>query len=89
MPDRDYVVLIGNLRDRWGHREEPAMPGLLSRQWWSDARHYQIAALSALLAFNFGWLDFGARPLNSALAVVGALATRALCTRWFALPGGK
>ena len=62
------------------------MPDLLPGQLWSDARHYQIAALSTLLAFNFGWLDFGARPLNSALAVGGALATQALCTRWFALP---
>ena len=75
------------------------MPGLLSRfssrfssrflprQWWSDARHYQIAALSTLLIFNIGWLDFGARPLNSALAIAGALATQALCTYWFGLPG--
>jgi enediyne biosynthesis protein E5 len=70
------------------------MPGLLSRfssrllprQWWTDARHYQIAALSTLLVFNLGWLDFGARPLNSALAIAGALATQALCTNWFALP---
>jgi enediyne biosynthesis protein E5 len=62
------------------------MPGLLPRQWWSDARHYQIAALSTLLAFNLGWLDFVARPLNSALAIGGALVTQVLCTRWFALP---
>jgi enediyne biosynthesis protein E5 len=53
---------------------------------WSDARHYQIAALSTLLVFNLGWLDFGARPLNSALAIAGALAAQALCTYWFALP---
>jgi Na+-transporting NADH:ubiquinone oxidoreductase subunit NqrB len=52
----------------------------------SDARHWQIAALSCLLVLNFGWLDFGARPLNSALAVSAALATQALCTRWFGLP---
>jgi Na+-transporting NADH:ubiquinone oxidoreductase subunit NqrB len=70
------------------------MPGLLPRsvlrflphELWSDARHYQIAALSTLLVFNLGWLDFGARPLNSALAIAGALATQALCTYWFALP---
>ncbi len=62
------------------------MPKRLSRPFWSDARHYQIAALSTLLIFNIGWLDFGARPLNSALAIAGALATQALCTRWFALP---
>jgi len=54
--------------------------------FWSDARHYQIAALSTLLAFNFGWLDFGARPLNSALAIGSALVTQAICSRWFGLP---
>src|SRR5882672_8937309 len=57
----------------------------LPREFWSNARHYQIAALSTLLVFNLGWLDFGARPLNSALAIAGALATQALCTWWFAL----
>jgi Na+-transporting NADH:ubiquinone oxidoreductase subunit NqrB len=62
------------------------MSSLLRREWWSDARHYQIAALSTLLIYNLGWLDFGARPLNSALAIAGALAMQALCTRWFALP---
>ena len=58
----------------------------LPREWWTDARHYQIAALSTLLAFNLGWLDFGARPLNSALAIAGALVTQALCTRFYELP---
>jgi Na+-transporting NADH:ubiquinone oxidoreductase subunit NqrB len=62
------------------------MSFIWSRAWRTDARHYQIAALTTLLAFNFGWLDFGARPLNSALAIAGALATQALCTWWFALP---
>src|SRR5215471_10447873 len=58
----------------------------LPREFWSDARHYQIAALSNLLVFNLGWLDFGARPLNSILAIGGALATQALCTRLCKLP---
>jgi enediyne biosynthesis protein E5 len=62
------------------------MSDLLRRDWWSDARHYQIVALSTLLVYNLGWLDFGARPLNSALAIAAALATQALCTWWFALP---
>jgi enediyne biosynthesis protein E5 len=62
------------------------MSPLLPREWWSDARHYQIAALATLLVFNLGWLDFGARPLNSVLAIGAALATQALCTYWFALP---
>jgi enediyne biosynthesis protein E5 len=53
---------------------------------WSDARHAQILALSTLLIYNFGWLDFGAKPLNSACAIGGALAMQAACSRWFALP---
>jgi enediyne biosynthesis protein E5 len=56
------------------------------RQFWSDARHYQIAALATLLIFNLGWLDFGAQTLNSALAIAGALATQAVCSRCFGLP---
>ena len=59
---------------------------LFAYPFWSDARHYQIAALATLLIYNIGWLDFGARPLNSALAIAGALATQAVCTRWFVLP---
>ncbi len=55
-------------------------------RFWSDARHYQIAALATLLIYNIGWLDFGARPLNSALAIVSALATQAVWTWWFKLP---
>jgi enediyne biosynthesis protein E5 len=56
------------------------------RAWWSDARHFQIAALSTLLAINFVWIDFGAKPLHSALAITSALATQAACSRWFGLP---
>jgi Na+-transporting NADH:ubiquinone oxidoreductase subunit NqrB len=59
---------------------------LFATPFWTDARHYQIAALATLLAYNIGWLDFGARPLNSALAIMSALATQALCTRWYGLP---
>jgi len=62
------------------------MPRWLPRAVWSDARHYQIAALATLLIFNLGWLDFGARPLNSALAIGSALATQVLCSRLFGLP---
>jgi hypothetical protein len=32
------------------------------------------------------WVDFGAQPLNSLLAIGGALAMQALCTYLFALP---
>lgn len=56
------------------------------RAWWTDARHFQIAALSTLLAVNFAWTDFGATPLHSALAITGALAAQAACSRWFGLP---
>ena len=62
------------------------MSGSSARGFWSDARHYQIAALATLLVFNLGWLDFGARPLNTMLAIGSALATQALCARFFALP---
>jgi hypothetical protein len=53
------------------------------RRWWSDARHFQIVALATLLAINFVWIDFGARPLQSAFAIAGALATQAVCARLF------
>src|SRR5579871_4462773 len=53
------------------------------RIWWSDARHFQIAALSSLLVINFFWIDFGAKPLYSALAIGSALATQIVCARLF------
>ena len=56
------------------------------RARWSDARHFQVAALSILLAINFVWIDFGAKPLYCALAIGGALATQIFCSRYFALP---
>src|SRR5262249_49929857 len=64
----------------------PAWPLGVMRRMASDARHFQIAALASLLAFNFGWIDFGAKPLNSALAIAFALATQAICSRAFGLP---
>jgi enediyne biosynthesis protein E5 len=51
------------------------------RTWWSDARHFQIVALSSLLTINFIWLDFGAKPLYSALAISSALLTQVICSR--------
>jgi Na+-transporting NADH:ubiquinone oxidoreductase subunit NqrB len=62
------------------------MRGRLPRLLWSDARHFQIAALAPLLAINFAWLDFSAKPLNSALAIGSALATQIVCSRHFGLP---
>ena len=62
------------------------MSRLLAHPFWSDARHYQIAALTTLLIFNFGWLDFGAQPFNSACAIAAALATQVVCSRFYDLP---
>jgi Na+-transporting NADH:ubiquinone oxidoreductase subunit NqrB len=56
------------------------------RRWWSDARHFQIVALSSLLLINFFWIDFGAKPLYSALAILSALATQVVCARLAGLP---
>ena len=56
------------------------------RAWYADARHFQIAALSCLLAVNFVWIDFGAKPAYSALAICSALATQVVCSRCFGLP---
>src|SRR4051812_21994089 len=52
----------------------------------ADARHYQIAALSTLLVFNLGWIDFGAQPANSALALAAALLTQIVCSRLTGVP---
>jgi enediyne biosynthesis protein E5 len=56
------------------------------RAWWSDARHFQIVALSSLLTINFFWIDFGAKPLYSAFAIGSALATQIICSRLSGLP---
>jgi Na+-transporting NADH:ubiquinone oxidoreductase subunit NqrB len=56
------------------------------RTWWSDARHFQIVALSSLLIINFFWIDFGARPLYSALAISSALLTQIISSRLSSLP---
>ena len=54
--------------------------------WPEDGRYYQIAALGVLLGLNIAFLDLGAKPLPSLLAVAGALATQALCSRLWRLP---
>lgn len=41
-----------------------------------DARYFQIATLGSLLAINFAWIDFGARPGPSAIAIISALLTQ-------------
>src|SRR4051812_1449453 len=62
------------------------MPRWLAKDFWTDARHYQIAAVSVLLIYNVAFLDFGARPLNSALAIGAAVLTQAVFSVWFGLP---
>jgi enediyne biosynthesis protein E5 len=51
-----------------------------------DARYFQIAALGSLLAINFSLIDFGARPLPSAIAVGCSLLTQIVCSRIADLP---
>jgi Na+-translocating ferredoxin:NAD+ oxidoreductase RnfD subunit len=58
----------------------------LRSRFWSDARHYQIAALTTLVIFNIGWIDFGARPLNTAAALAASLVTQIVCSRAFGVP---
>jgi Na+-transporting NADH:ubiquinone oxidoreductase subunit NqrB len=64
----------------------PVAARFVTAPFWRDARHYQIAALTTLVIFNVGWIDFGARPLNSALALIGALATQVVCSRRAGVP---
>jgi enediyne biosynthesis protein E5 len=61
------------------------MPGRWT-PFFADARHHQIAALTLLLAINFLFVDFGAKPLPSVLAIAAALVTQAACAWWFGLP---
>src|ERR1700738_5624059 len=59
------------------------MPG--RSRFLADARHLQIAALATLLAINFLYIDFGAKPLASVLALAASLATQVVCAWWFGL----
>jgi enediyne biosynthesis protein E5 len=60
------------------------MPGR-SPPFLADARHLQIAALAGLLAINFLFIDFGAKPMASALAIGASVATQMACAWWFSL----
>jgi enediyne biosynthesis protein E5 len=62
------------------------MARLFDARFFRDARHYQIAALSTLVVFNLGWVDFGARPLNSACAILASLLTQIVCSRLAGIP---
>ena len=87
-PDRPTMrrFAVPSVCARGTSRRRSMPKRLFASPFWSDARHYQIAALATLLIYNIGWLDFGARPLNSALAIAAALATQAFCTWWYKLP---
>jgi enediyne biosynthesis protein E5 len=59
---------------------------MVASRFRADARHYQIAALSTLVVFNLGWIDFGARPANTALALAGSLIAQIICSRLTGVP---
>jgi Na+-transporting NADH:ubiquinone oxidoreductase subunit NqrB len=58
------------------------VPGLMKL----DARYFQIGALACLLAINFLAIDFGAKPLASACAIVACLLTQAAFSRAMNVP---
>jgi enediyne biosynthesis protein E5 len=58
----------------------------LFRPIWSDARHLQIIALTSLLAINFAVIDFGARMLGSAIALMACLLAQVACARLVKVP---
>lgn len=62
------------------------MQALKLRWQHIDARYFQIIALSTLLTLNFVWIDFGAKPLYSALAIASALGTQLVGSRLLGLP---
>jgi len=51
-----------------------------------DPRHYQIAILSALLAYGIGTLDFDIDAGSVAVILLTALLTQYVCTRVWRLP---
>jgi enediyne biosynthesis protein E5 len=53
------------------------MKGCLS----TDARYFQIAALSCLLAVNITLIEYGAQPLQSIVAIGSALLAQWVCSR--------
>ena len=51
------------------------------RKVFSDARHWQILALSVLLVYSIAGFDFGASTIPSLVGLAVALGTQALCQR--------
>jgi enediyne biosynthesis protein E5 len=64
------------------------MPGgsLMAGRRYPDARYFQIAALGSLLCINFSLIDFGARPLPSAVAIGACLLAQFVGSRLAGLP---
>src|ERR1700760_1285967 len=58
----------------------------LSRNLNGDARHWQIAALGTLVFYSFVFLDFGAKPLFTAIALSSVLATQWVCSKLWRRP---
>ncbi len=51
-----------------------------------DARHWQIAALGTLILYSFLYLDFGATPIATAVALSTTLAAQLICARLWRQP---
>jgi enediyne biosynthesis protein E5 len=60
--------------------------GLMRGRPLADARYFQIAALGCLLFINITFIEFGARPLPSLVAIGSTLITQWACTRLTGLP---
>jgi Na+-translocating ferredoxin:NAD+ oxidoreductase RnfD subunit len=58
----------------------------LSRKLLEDARHWQIAALSTLVIYSFIYLDFGAKPLLTLVALGSVLLTQWACAKLWRRP---
>jgi Na+-transporting NADH:ubiquinone oxidoreductase subunit NqrB len=77
---RPISVLINRQLGNW-----PVLIQLF-RSIWSDARHLQIIALTSLLAINFAVIDFGARMVASAIALMACPLTQVVCSRLAKIP---
>ena len=58
----------------------------LSRKLFADARHWQIAALGTLVLYSFIFLDFGAKPLLTLVALTSVLLTQWACAKLWRRP---
>jgi Na+-transporting NADH:ubiquinone oxidoreductase subunit NqrB len=64
----------------------PEASAIARRPPLPDARVLQIGALGSLLLINFWRVDFGARPVASAVAIATTLVTQTICARVMRLP---